>query len=144
LNRKSREIPGPAVRAPFTTFQPVNSLKSFFFKQKSEMKAKVFQIVWHALEGAKNEPIWSLDCHPVLPLLATAGMDSTVRLWKFSDPHSLAAADSSGGAGRPSAGGPVSSGVDFRFTISAHNKPVNVVRWSPNGEAMATAGDEGW
>ena len=33
-------------------------------------RAKLLQIVWHAREGAKNEPILSVDVHPLHGLLA--------------------------------------------------------------------------
>lgn len=87
----------------------------------------------------------SLDCHPLYPILATAGMDCTVKFWRFSDPHAAAEGSGGGGAGAGGAAGAAAaaSAMDFRFTLSCHNKTVNVVRWSPNGDAIASAGDEG-
>lgn len=40
------------------------------------MRAKTLQVVWHS-----NLPVYSLDFHPS-GLLATAGGDKDVKLWK--------------------------------------------------------------
>ncbi len=128
------------------------------------MKAKLFQLVWHAREASKNEPILAIDFHPFHSLLATAGMDNFVRIWRINEPPTLSAlvrppggaaeavttvvaapmACSSSAAGTLSAAASKSAGlVEFLFTMSAHNKSVNALRWSPTGDALASAGDDG-
>jgi WD40 repeat protein len=92
------------------------------------MRAKLFQVSWHAKEGGKNEPILSLDVHPTLPLLATAGADEQLRFWAIRE---------SEGGGAGGEGG--SLDVAFRFTMSGHNRWVNAVRFSPNGEWCGSA-----
>jgi len=118
-----------------------------------------------AAEGAKNEPILSLDFHPRLPLLATAGMDNTVRLWRVREPHQVqaptAADDGSRGAGTGAGAAPRatvtgagvggrpgdvgSAYVEFLYTLSQHAASVNVVRWSPAGACtrIVAAGAQG-
>lgn len=107
-------------------------------------KARLFQIVWHAREGVANEPIMSIDMHPLHPLLATAGSDHLVRVWRVRETATFdATAASGGGAGSTSTVGGGGSTVqhsaipaatvEFLFTMSMHAKTVNAVRWSPNG-----------
>lgn len=114
------------------------------------MKSKLFQLIWHARDGAKNEPILSIDFHPLHSLLATAGMDNTVRIWRVRDPHTSEDAIPKGSATvvRPNSAAGVAAGagaaavaprpehqiVEFLFTISMHSKTVNALRWSPNGK----------
>lgn len=44
------------------------------------MRVKTLQISWHPDADGKNTPLLSLDMHPTLPLLATAGADSEVKV----------------------------------------------------------------
>jgi hypothetical protein len=110
------------------------------------MRSKTLQITWHT-RGTKNDPILSIDFHPTLPILATAGADYEVKLWRLVSGEVPAAAPtaaaSSGGAagGAPAAGaaaaakqGPV---VQFMATLEGHELAVNAVRWSPNGASFA-------
>ena len=100
-------------------------------------KARLFQIVWHAREGVANEPIMSIDMHPLHPLLATAGSDHFVRVWRVRETAATEAEAGSGGGGSISAAAPAAAPaaatVEFLFTMSLHGKTVNAVRWSPNG-----------
>lgn len=82
------------------------------------MRAETIQTVWHAKEKDHNDPVMSLDFHPTLPILATAGADSEVKIWRIVE-----------GAGQ---GFPAK--VEYLFAIVGHDKTVNVVRFSPNGE----------
>jgi WD40 repeat protein len=106
------------------------------------VKARLFQIAWHAKEGNKNDPILGLDFHPTLPLLATAGADCEVKLWRVRDPAAAAPAMAavSASTADPQDRTPEAS-VEFLFSILAHSATVNAVRFSPNGECLASASD---
>ncbi|KAK0383992.1 hypothetical protein NLU13_8081 [Sarocladium strictum] len=85
------------------------------------MKASPLIINWHD----QNAPVYSAHFEPSgKGRLATAGGDNNVRLWKVE----------SDGPERK---------VDYLATLSKHNQAVNVVRWAPKGELLASAGDDG-
>ncbi|KAL1525958.1 hypothetical protein AB1Y20_020784 [Prymnesium parvum] len=79
------------------------------------------QISWHG-----REPVLSVDVAVRHNLLATGGSDGDVRLWRVN--KQSARADEL---------------VSFVQELSGHTKPVNAVRFSPNGETLASAGDDG-
>ncbi|KAF9552103.1 WD40 repeat-like protein [Agrocybe pediades] len=73
--------------------------------------------------------------------LATGGEDNHVRVWMVHPhirPPSLVAEEDG-----TSANGPRPPRVEYLATLSRHSAPVNVVRFSPNGELIASAGDDG-
>jgi chromatin assembly factor 1 subunit B len=53
--------------------------------------------------------------------LATGGADSHIRIWHLEKD-------------KP---------IQFRATLSRHAHGVNCVRWSPNGQNLASGGDDG-
>lgn len=94
------------------------------------MKVKTLQIVWHG-----KQPVFSLDFHPaagVKPeagngyLLATGGADNDVKMWEVNIQEE---------DGMPC--------VQHAGNLSAHSKSVNVVRFSPSGERVASGDDQG-
>ncbi|XWW95478.1 hypothetical protein V2A60_003437 [Cordyceps javanica] len=85
------------------------------------MKATPLIINWHE----QNAPVYSAHFEPGgKGRLATAGGDNHVRIWKVD----------SNGTDRK---------VEYLSTLSKHNQAVNVVRWAPKGELLASAGDDG-
>ncbi|GAQ07147.1 uncharacterized WD repeat-containing protein C26H5.03 [Aspergillus lentulus] len=85
------------------------------------MKATPLLIAWHN----DNAPIYSVHFDPNgKGRLATAGNDNNVRLWKVE----------STGEDRK---------VTYLSTLVKHTQAVNVVRFSPKGEMLASAGDDG-
>ncbi|KAG8631781.1 hypothetical protein KVT40_000921 [Elsinoe batatas] len=85
------------------------------------MRAYPLLVKWHN----DNSPIYSaaFETGPK-GRLATAGGDNQVRLWKIE-------------------GTDDEKKVTFLSTLEKHTQAVNVVRWCPKGEMLATAGDDG-
>ena len=133
------------------------------------MRTKLCQINWHPSErdGGKNAPIMSTDFapvphdapHPSLPsdpsttvrVVATASQDGTVRLWNLhtdTTPSSSSSSSSSTttAAAAAAAAAATTGGfrVDYVLDFEGHTMSVNAVRFSPNGECVATAGDDGY
>jgi hypothetical protein len=84
----------------------------------SSVLVDVPQIAWHA-----REPIQSVDVSPTTSLIATAGNDNEVRLWRL-----------------PRKGD--SMLINFVQSLEHHSKTVNVVRFCPLGVTLASAGDD--
>ncbi|KAL1921637.1 uncharacterized protein VTP21DRAFT_10279 [Calcarisporiella thermophila] len=89
------------------------------------MKVKPLQIHWHEMQ-----PIFSVDLDPQggRDRLATAGGDNTVRIWRIVRTGEENDADIR---------------IEYRSTLNRHAAAVNVVRFSPEGEILASAGDDG-
>ena len=83
------------------------------------MKVKTLQVLWHG-----KDPVLSVDFNPADGLLASCGTDKEIKLWRVETD-----AD-----GNPD--------VRHVETLTAHNKTVNCVRFSP-GAMIASGGDTG-
>ncbi|KAI1375362.1 WD40 repeat-like protein [Hypoxylon crocopeplum] len=86
------------------------------------MRSTPLIINWHD----KNAPIYSahFENQHGRGRLATGGGDNNVRIWKVE------------GEGE-------SRTVEYISTLAKHTQAVNVVRWAPKGETLASAGDDG-
>ncbi|MCJ1305731.1 hypothetical protein MMC08_008547 [Hypocenomyce scalaris] len=85
------------------------------------MKASPLLISWHN----ENAPIYSAHFEPHgKDRLATAGGDNNIRLWKV---------ELEGDERK----------VTYLTTLIKHTQAVNVVRFAPKGEMLASAGDDG-
>ncbi|TYJ53349.1 hypothetical protein B9479_006009 [Cryptococcus floricola] len=74
--------------------------------------------------------------------LATAGGDSKVRIWMvYPNIPSISPATYTALTGQDYT--PHPPRVEYVATLSKHTAPVNVVRFSPNGQTLASAGDDG-
>ncbi|KAI6165281.1 WD40-repeat-containing domain protein [Pisolithus thermaeus] len=113
------------------------------------MRYRTLEIRWH-----DSKPISTCDFQPV-PFkkarpsqeknfasqsyrLATGGEDNHVRIWMVHPnilPPTLAETEDAAVTRPPR--------IEYLATLSRHTAPVNVARWSPNGELIASAGDDG-
>ncbi|KAJ7837933.1 WD40-repeat-containing domain protein [Mycena leptocephala] len=118
------------------------------------MRFRTLEIRWH-----DSKPISSCDFQPV-PFkkarpppgsapsafaaqayrLATAGEDNHVRVWMVYP--NIRPLDLEGGGGGEGVA-PRPARVEYLATLSRHSAAVNVVRFSPNGDLIASAGDDG-
>ncbi|XP_078619301.1 chromatin assembly factor 1 subunit B-like [Branchiostoma floridae x Branchiostoma japonicum] len=86
------------------------------------MKVHTPEIAWH-----NRDPIYSLDFqyrNGTVHKLASAGVDKAIRLWEVKRDEE----------GRGC--------VEFLANLIRHSRPVNVVRFCPTGNILASAGDE--
>ncbi|KAL6658742.1 hypothetical protein ACP70R_002782 [Stipagrostis hirtigluma subsp. patula] len=90
------------------------------------MRGGTVQINWHDLQ-----PVLSLDFHPASRRLATAGADHDVKIWVIG----------SDGSGEKLPTATFQSGLSPNGT--AHSSAVNVIRFSPSGEFLASGADGG-
>ncbi|KAH0831241.1 WD40-repeat-containing domain protein [Lanmaoa asiatica] len=112
------------------------------------MRYRTLEIRWH-----DSKPISTCDFQPI-PFkkarppqeknfasqsykLATGGEDNHVRIWMVHPNILPPSIIESGEAVVP----PRPPRVEYLATLSKHSAPVNVVRFSPNGELIASAGD---
>ena len=80
---------------------------------------ETLQIYWH-----EKKPVYSCDFHPTQALrLATCGGDNSIRLWDVSEHGDCK--------------------VKYVASLCRHIRAVNCVRWSPDGNTLASAGDGG-
>ncbi|CCU82199.1 WD domain, G-beta repeat containing protein/chromatin assembly complex protein [Blumeria hordei DH14] len=85
------------------------------------MKASPIIVNWHS----ETAPIYSADFQPSgKGRLATGGGDNNVRLWGL---------ESDGEETK----------VEYLCTMAKHTQAVNVVRWAPKGDILASASDDG-
>ncbi|KAI0151565.1 WD40 repeat-like protein [Xylariaceae sp. FL1272] len=85
------------------------------------MKSTPLIINWHE----KNAPIYSAHFEPHgKGRLATGAGDNSVRIWLVE-------------------GDGEDRRVEYLSTLNKHTQAVNVVRWAPKGETLASAGDDG-
>ncbi|XP_057416845.1 chromatin assembly factor 1 subunit FAS2 isoform X2 [Lotus japonicus] len=87
------------------------------------MKGGTVQISWH-----EGKPVLSIDFHPPSATLATAGADFDIKFWTIKP------------AGAQKKQIP---SVSYVNNLSYHSSAVNVIRFSPSGELLASGADAG-
>lgn len=90
------------------------------------MEAKILTVHWHD----ESAPVYTLAYQPNLSKgtserLVSGGGDNNIRIWKLYHTDD----------------GEVK--LEYLSTLSKHSQAVNVVRFNPTGEILATAGDDG-
>lgn len=91
------------------------------------MNASTIAIHWHD----DSQPVYSVTFQhrtDDISRLASAGGDNNIRIWKVSYP-------------KPENTLPPT--VEYLSTLRKHTQAVNVVRFSPRGDVLASAGDDG-
>ncbi|TIA88450.1 hypothetical protein E3P99_02578 [Wallemia hederae] len=113
------------------------------------MRTKTLEIRWH-----NQLPIYSMDLQPYSApalkralggaqsqqtyRLATGGADHQVRLWLIHPHQNIRDAATNAVLQNPH-----QPRAEYLCTLSRHTNPVNVVRFCPKGETLASAGDDG-
>ncbi|XP_030470601.2 chromatin assembly factor 1 subunit FAS2 [Syzygium oleosum] len=85
------------------------------------MKGGTVQINWH-----ETKPVLTLDFHPISGLLATGGADFDIKLWLLVCEEQKK--------------GPVAA---YQDSLTYHSSAVNILRFSPSGELLASGADGG-
>lgn len=132
------------------------------------MRPKVLEISWHETQAVYScdfQPLPPAQLRRLLPLatsdeedkekdrapvvaggrqyrLATSGGDSKVRLWMIH-PNIPTVSASAHQALTGQEVAPHPPRAEYLTTLSKHTAAVNVVRFSPNGQILASAGDDG-
>ncbi|KAK1267014.1 hypothetical protein QJS04_geneDACA009024 [Acorus gramineus] len=86
------------------------------------MRGGTVQIVWH-----DSKPVLTVDFHSPTGLLATGGADHDIKLWVINP-------------GESQKKGPTAS---YQSSLSYHSSAVNVLRFSPTGDSLASGADGG-
>lgn len=86
------------------------------------MRGGTIQINWH-----DSMPVLTLDFHSITGTLATGGSDKDIKLWVITP-------------GASEQKFPLSS---YKKSLSYHSSTVNILRFSPSGELLASGADGG-
>ncbi|KAI6691897.1 hypothetical protein NL676_019607 [Syzygium grande] len=86
------------------------------------MKGGTVQINWH-----ETKPVLTLDFHPISGILATGGADFEIKLWLLVCEEQKK--------------GPVAAA--YQDSLTYHSSAVNILRFSPSGELLASGADGG-
>ncbi|KAN0033973.1 hypothetical protein ACTFIV_000452 [Dictyostelium citrinum] len=84
------------------------------------MKCETVMILWH-----NKDPIYSTDFDPTSNKFCTTGFDNEIKIWGYTKNKE----------------GHLS--VEFLSSLVKHVKPVNVARFSPGGNLLASGSDDG-
>lgn len=88
------------------------------------------RLITNSVNLVGTVPIFSVDIQPTGDRFATAGLDGSVSIWSMSDLRKAPAPHK------------VNSDSVRLFSFRSHKAPVNIVRWSVNGQYLASGGDD--
>ncbi|XP_021713903.1 chromatin assembly factor 1 subunit FAS2-like [Chenopodium quinoa] len=86
------------------------------------MKGGTVQINWH-----DTKPVLTLDFHPFSGLLATGGADFDIKIWQVDSEEAQNKIPT----------------ASYQTSLSYHSSAVNVLRFAPSGELIASGADGG-
>lgn len=93
-----------------------------FSVSRLQMKGGTVQINWHDVQ-----PVLTLDFHPPTGTLATGGADHDIKLWVITPGESQKKLPT----------------ASYQNSLAYHSSAVNILRFSPSGELLASGADGG-
>ena len=87
-----------------------------------------------------QKPIYSCDFNPRTGVLATAGADTEIKLWRVAVSSASTSTEGAIDADADDASWATATHLE---TLTGHAKAVNCARWNARGDALASAGDAG-
>ncbi|KYR01640.1 hypothetical protein DLAC_01643 [Tieghemostelium lacteum] len=85
------------------------------------MKCETVMILWH-----NQDPIYSIDFENGTNKFCTAGFDNEIKIWSYTKNKETSKLS-----------------IEYLSSLKKHSKPVNIARFSPCGNLLASGSDDG-